>query len=222
MRTLQSFIDASMLGDGGLRLRKSNREENPKYQFSQVETHTDYVTYIGNVLIDYGLTVRRYFISGKIKIRKSDGYVYNAHNSWRLETWNSPELLSSYYRWYGYGKKKIPADIKLDWYSLAHWIMDDGSLSRNSYQIYSMSFTEDEQYLLTNVLYRDLDISSTVIKHHGKHIINISTRCTENIVNNIYPFILPSFTYKLKALSKSRELLEYPEVDDQQPSVIVI
>lgn len=199
MRTLQSFIDASMLGDGALRLRVANRERNPKYQLSQVGTHTDYVEHIEQLLTHYGLTVRKYFIPAYVR-----GSI-NAKDSWRLETRNNANLLPYYYRWYGYGKKKVPADIVLDWFSVALWIMDDGSVTRGAYQIYSMSFSEEENYLLTTALYRDLGISANVINHHGKKIISIPKRFTAQIIENTKPYIVPSFAYKFEALSKPRK-----------------
>lgn len=204
MKTLQSFVDASMLGDGALRLRTNNSEKNPKYQLSQIALHTDYVEWIEKELSSFGLVVKKYFIPSNTRTT-IENVVINAKDSWRLETWNNSQLLPLYYRWYGYGKKQVPADITLDWQALAMWIMDDGSLARNAYQIYSMSFSELENYVLTNALSRDLNISATVINHHGKKIINIPTRYTEIIINNTQPYITPSFTYKFKALDKSRK-----------------
>jgi LAGLIDADG DNA endonuclease family len=189
MRTLQSFVDNSMLGDGALRLRIKNRERNPKYQFSQIETHTDYVEWIEATLKTFGLT------KGSI----------NAKGSWRLETRNSKELLPLYYRWYGYGRKKVPADIRFTWETLAMLIMDDGSNTRGAVQLYTMAFDVEELDVLIGAMYRDLGIHVSINKHHNKSILYIPRQVLTDYGNELRPYVLPSFEYKFEALPKSRK-----------------
>lgn len=192
----ERFVEASLLGDGCLRLRKANRNKNANYQFSQIALHKDYVDWICEIMKDVG-PAKTYFIPGKYDKKNN----ITAKDAYRLETGARALWTPLYYKWYPNNKKTVPSDLTIDAQTMAIWIMDDGTYNwrRNTMEIYSMSFDEEQHKLLKQVIYRDLNLEATIGNHHGFKVIRFNKKNLTPLIELISPYMLPSFEYKVKA-----------------------
>jgi Mor family transcriptional regulator len=100
--------------------------------------------------------------------------------------------------------KHVPdnLDIYMTPLALAVWIMDDGNLKCNvNYRIFSMSFTEEENYKLRDLLKRCFNINSKVMcytRNNKKYwLININKENSQKLSDIIRPYVVECMKYKL-------------------------
>lgn len=207
-KELTKLISAMVIGDGSL--RKWKGVKNAGYTLSQIATHKDYVDWQANV-IDH--------------ITKPTITYYNAIDghqaSYKLWTNSHPFFTALYDRIYFDGRKSVSThDLELfDWQVAAIWFMDDGyrlkaemTAQRGNVFYCTDNFTHAEVILLQKVLYNKLNISFNIrkrgYKKDGTQIYRLAATKdnAERFIEGIFPFILPSFEYKL---SSERELSTY-------------
>ncbi len=110
------------------------------------------------------------------------------------------DVFGDYYRLFYQNKVKIVPDVIAEWLtsplSLAVWYMDDGSLDDwGSAEIY-LSFTVAEAELLLHTLQRNFGLRGSVHDHKCVHFY-FPVAETKKLVEQVRPFVLPIFDYKL-------------------------
>ena len=99
------------------------------------------------------------------------------------------------------GKKKVvPYELvesQMNPFSLAIWIMDDGSKDGRQLRINSQSFSKDENLFLRDVLWAKLGIRSTLNQDKGRYRLRISDQSMAQLRRLVIPYIIPSMLYKL-------------------------
>ena len=121
------------------------------------------------------------------------------------------------------GKKQINLDFieDIDALGLAIWYMDDGYVTNNSCILSSCSFKKEDQEKLAGFLLGKFNLHFTTGNNDNSMYLRVED--FEKFKSLIEPYILDIFQYKLipynkRVLGKREELLETPEVDNQQPS----
>lgn len=99
--------------------------------------------------------------------------------------------------------------------------MDDGFVTKNSFQISSCNFSEEEIAILRRVLKENFNIETNI---NQVNEIYIKAESKNNFLELVTPYIIPSLKYKLipyanRVHVKQGELLEHPNKDNQQPSL---
>lgn len=116
------------------------------------------------------------------------------------------------------GKKVLPKSVleEIQPLGLAVWFMDDGyscgNLSTNSFSI-------NELIVAKQILKSRFNLDYTI---HKENSLYLKVRSIDLFKHLVDPYVIPSMKYKLirkSVLKKSQELLETPEVDNQQPSL---
>lgn len=189
---MRDFIEASMLGDGGLR----QPSKKVLYKLTQIAEHKDYIDWVQTQLDDVYVRLLYYE-------KRKDGR--NAKPWYILETRTHPLFFEMYSRWYKDKIKFIPKDIKITPMMLAVWIMDDGSYNkpRQEIKLSTNAFTFEDCEVLKEALYRDLNIKSSVRRDSDKkHPVKFPTmyilrKDTRNIAEIVSNYIQPSFMYKI-------------------------
>ena len=111
---------------------------------------------------------------------------------------------------------------KLNNFGLAVWFMDDGLVTKNSFQISTRGFEIKEIEILQKILLENFNIKTNMVQTKE---IYIKAESRDLFIKLIKPYIIPSLKYKLipyayRVLNKQGELLEHPtNEDNQQPSL---
>jgi len=173
------FILGSMLGDGHI----ANRKVNTYYVLSQRKR--EYVCFVKKILNKFVINIHR------------------CNNIYQLRTCFHPEFKKlrnfCYYR----RKKKI----SLDWlnsltdFSLAVWIMEDGSLHKKSknYCLATCSFSKKEHRLIKKWFKEKYNIDAKIIRNSYNNHTTIKFRKEASIKLSkiIEPYIIPCMKYKI-------------------------
>lgn len=95
--------------------------------------------------------------------------------------------------------KIIPNNIYdlINYESLAHIIMSNGSFTHKGITLNLQSFTVKELVMLINVFYIKFNIESTLHKSRNSYTIYINVKSMNKLYPYIDPFIIPSMKYKL-------------------------
>ena len=94
------------------------------------------------------------------------------------------------YKFYDHRIKIIPDDIYdyLNYESLAHMIMCDGSFSSKGLTLNLQSFTLKELILLLNVLKIKFDLDCTIHKSRHQYVLYIRVKSVNKLYKNIYKY----------------------------------
>jgi len=125
--------------------------------------------------------------------------------SWRFRTVSHPEITEFFEIFYPQGDKVLPDSIErllIHPLSLAVWIMDDGTLSGESFFFSTQNFTRNEQQKLLRCLKENFEVEGTINihSHSGsktRYRIRINAASLERLYETVKPYILTQFEYKL-------------------------
>jgi len=181
------------IGLGDLYMRK--RAKNSSFHFKQSIKHEAYILHL------YTLFQEFCKMTPKIKDAKVKNKV---HQSIFFDTLTY-EVFNYYYDlFYKDGKKIVPHNIKdlLTARSLAYWAMDDGTVTRSGFVLYTNSFTKKEVELLIEVLKIKFDLNCTIQSNNvlvnKPYFIYIKNDSWLKFKNLVEPYVIPHFNYKLK------------------------
>lgn len=184
----QQFIVGTLLGDGCLAKHTTNG--NYKLSFGHQIKHEQYFHW---------------------KIAIMDPFI----NSWSKSTTKNSVMLQTSTichkdlnkfanMFYDSSRiKHVPdnLDMYLTPLSLATWVMDDGNLNKVNMRIASMSFSEEENYKLTDYLKKCFNLNSKVMgfKYRDKQYwqITLNKRNTEMLSDIIRPHVVECMRYKI-------------------------
>jgi hypothetical protein len=212
---LRQFLLGSFLGDGCFRM-SSSKSKNAALIVSHGEKQTNYNMWKLNFLRSKGITTNiRNYTAKDLRVKKG----FYTTNILKTE---SNTIFNSYCAQYTPKKSINYKFLKdLDAFGLAVWFMDDGFATKNSFQISSCSFVDEEIAILQRILKENFDINT------NKNVVNeiyIVAESREKFLSLVTPFVIPSLKYKLipyanRVHVKQGELLEHPVRDNQQPSL---
>lgn len=214
---LRQFLLGSFLGDGSFRKSSNKKGKTYRLKIAHGEKQTDYLLWKQLFLEKKNIIAKVYYYTAKDKRVKKGFYT-----SGFLRAESHP-IFQSYGEQYT-PKKTVNYDFvkDLDAFGLAVWFMDDGFVTKNSFQISSCSFSNEEIKTLQKVLLENFNIKTNV---NAVNEIYITAESRDTFLSLITPYIIPSLQYKLTPYAKrvhvkQGELLGHPHVEDnQQPSL---
>lgn len=201
---IRFIITGILLGDGYIKttfnpkkkmnIRKVhevlNYTYNSRFSIKLSIKDIEYLLYIFNKLSHYCIS------SPKIKIETLN------NKKFKQVTFDTRALpcMSEFRDLFYEGRRKIiPKNIYdlINYESLAHMIMCDGSLSNGKGLILNFQcFTVKELIYLINVFKIKWDLDCTIHKSRNLYVIYIKTKSMYKLYKNISPFILPSMNRK--------------------------
>jgi hypothetical protein len=221
---LTKITAASLLGDAGVYIGKTQRNNNAYFYINQIDTHKDYLEWLQerhNVLTNTRL-------NGPYERKCPD--CKNPKPQYRLVTQNHPFYTKFRDRMYATGKKTVdPHYLTLiDYEFLAIWYQEDGTLKqlnentpyglyrRERIQIASMGFSYAENILLRESLKEKLGLIWNVRQQKSKtggflYYIELYKKQIDEFIYGVMPYIQPSFMYKVSrtvsSLDKDEEIV---------------
>jgi hypothetical protein len=197
----KEFLIGTLLGDGHLRARSAY----PQLMLEQTTKHYEYVLWLREQVKDWIYDDKKELRQTR-KIDKKNGKIYH---SYPFSTICHPVFIEIYKMFYKNNKKTLDIDLiekNFTKYSLAIWIMDDGTISKNrNIMICSHSFSKDENEALSKLIEKKFNISSKVLT--SKHTKTISYYLSFNKINSIKlssligDVVIPSMQYKILLIS---------------------
>ncbi|KKT75491.1 MAG: LAGLIDADG homing endonuclease [Candidatus Nomurabacteria bacterium GW2011_GWA1_46_11] len=112
--------------------------------------------------------------------------------SWYFHTQTLDSLGKYFTMFYREGKKIIPRNLEvlLTPLTLAIWIMDDGSLNRESLVINSQSFSDEEHQFIINCFRRRYGVEIRLQRDRNNKRIYFPRNSTDRIENIIFPYLI--------------------------------
>lgn len=149
----------------------------------------------------------------KISIRNiPENYSCNTHykEAWELYVKSHPYFNKRYHYFYDDYKRRIITSESLKWLTangLANWYMCDGyvcHVGKNSGKITNRRidictdrYKKDDVEKIKNCLLNKFNIECSIIKRNNKYRIRILQNSYDTFIELIYPYVIPSFRYKL-------------------------
>jgi len=123
-----------------------------------------------------------------------------ANHSFYFRTVSHPIFKALRRNWY-MGPKKVvsPETLEkhLNAFSLAVWIMDDGTREGNQLRINSQNFSRKENEMLAEFLRAKLEIETTLNRDRNYWRLRVRQRSMTKLKGLIAPYLIPSMLYKL-------------------------
>ena len=174
------FIIGSILGDGYLDTTTRGYSLRIHHGISQKE------------YVEFKYSLISSFVNSKPK---------RSGNAYYFRTVSHPLLTKLRSIFYNEQRKKIiPKSFLMknfDSFTLAIWIMDDGSADKNRLRINTQSFSLEENLWLVKFLQTKFGIKSTINVDKGKYRLRIADSSMNLLKKLINPYIIPSMFYKL-------------------------
>lgn len=166
---------------------------NSRFIFKQSIKNSEYLLYVFNLLSHYCRSIP------KLKLDRVKGKTYNSIMFYTLSLPCFTILRKKFYK----GRIKIiPNDIYdlINYESLAHIIMNNGSLNNDSgIVIHFKSYTLKELILFRNVLDIKFNLNCTLHKSKTQWVIYIKNKSTKDLYKNIYPYIISNIKHKFNS-----------------------
>jgi LAGLIDADG DNA endonuclease family len=209
MDKLPKYLNDTLIGlllsDGGL--QKSSETSNVRLSVTMSMYSYPYIFHLYNLFEPYIDTDLK-----AIDIKNSNKLEYNNNNNKystvRFKTISAPQFMYYYNIFYKKNiinnkwEKIIPWELKHNFnaISLAHLIMGDGNYlrERNIIRIYTNSFTQNNVILLSDIINKNLSISSKVVHDRNNQYIIVIEKGNVDLTRKItLPYMHPSMLYKL-------------------------
>jgi len=120
--------------------------------------------------------------------------------AYRFTTRSLPELTRIYDKFYRNGVKTIPEHLEIHPLTLAVWLMDDGSISRNDVYINTQGFSLENQKKLIRILKDQLGIKVTINRDKQYRRLRIAKESNPRVAELVAPYVLPQFRRKIPSL----------------------
>jgi hypothetical protein len=114
-------------------------------------------------------------------------------------TRTNPVFSEWHQRFYGEGRKTVPADIAHDLspFALAVWLMDDGAADYAGVTFQTHSFGREGSDLLAAVLRDRYGLVTSVRGNRGGWIVYVHSSSLPRLTEAVMPHLLREFNYKL-------------------------
>lgn len=189
--------------DGGLYRRKNRHGNlnNAQFIMNMKKENADYIEWVVSTLSDItGVRV------SERKDYNSDGC--NRQPQYRVESRCHPFLSKIHSRIYINGRKVIdPHMLKLlDAECLAIIFMTDGSVCERGYvNLNTKGFSYADNMLLGKTIYEKLGIRCNVNRQSQYYYLRVPVKDSGKFFETVYPYVCPSFYYKLERLAPHYE-----------------
>nr|ATV99259.1 hypothetical protein [Naumovozyma castellii] len=168
---------------------KSLMNINGRFMLKQSMIHCEYLIYVYMLLSHYCKS------PPKLKIATVKG---KNHSQLQFYTRALPCFTTLRHMFYNGRVKIVPKDLYnlLNYESLAHMIMCDGSNKEGGINLNLQSFTLKELIFIMNILYIKFDLNCTLHKSRNSYTIYIRVESVKRLYPKIMKFIIPSMRYK--------------------------
>lgn len=195
----QQVILGSLLGDGSLRLQKTQKAKNPLFSVAHSDKQKDYLEWKELILknISMGVTVQK---NNRGFNTRKDALLY------KFFTKSLPCLHSLYDKFFKVGRKEVSLELLygLTPIALAVWFMDDGSSHKNTLYLHTCGLSENS---VENVVSYFRDKYGIFFKkrkrnnlYAGKVGFDLSVCQSKGgykFMELVAPYIIPSMQYKI-------------------------
>lgn len=164
-------------------------EHSCRFRFKQSLFNFQYIWYVYTLLSHYCISLPFY------KKSRLKGKIFH---SIEFITIALPCFSILKYIFYQNRIKIIPNNIYdlINYESLAHIIMSDGSFTSKGITLNLQSFTPKELVMLINVFYIKFNLECTLHKSKNSYTIYINVKSVKKLYPHIEHFIIPSMRYK--------------------------
>lgn len=225
-KQLTKIIAASVLADGYIEKQKYG---NARYKLSQKSDHLDYIDYISNYLETLTKVTRYEIPAASYEIKNK---LCNVSAQLRITTMAHPAYTTIHSRFYLDGVKRVSQHdlVFIDAEFMAVWFQEDGStkVPKDSkspnleISLCTDSFSYGDQVLLRRAIIERTGFIFNV-QRRGKnkngeqtYRLHLSRKQTDEFIDYVYPYIVPSFMYKIERqeiLTNLRNSPTYLETD---------
>lgn len=212
------LIESSLLGDGSI---CSLPNGSSRYQESHSIKQIEYTSFLKEKLGTTGASVRKVISGYGSDMIQVSSKTYDSLKEMKI-------------KWYKNGRKAVPEDLTwIDDFSVAKWLMDDGSMAsfKNQAEIIRFSthsFTREEITRLGDYLSQQYGISYHISNDHGRGLILVINsgrkQQIEKLWEKIAPHVIPSMRYKIPERWRDTPYIDYPtgeEIIVAKPSNVV-
>jgi len=195
--TEKEFLIGTLLGDGHLRWRnKTSKKSYPQLMLEQSIKHHEYIIWLKDQMNDWLFNPKK-----ELKqITKPNKKTNKTYYSYAFTTICHPVFIEFYNGFYK-DKKSINIEFISKYFSklsLAVWLMDDGTISKNrNIMLCSHNFTKMDNELLSKFLNDKFNLSSNIWKSKDKYYLGFSKENSIKLTNLIKNLVIPSMQYKL-------------------------
>ena len=202
----KEFLVGSILGDGHIRWRnQKDKRAYPQLMLEQSTKHSEYAFWLKDQVKDW-LFDQDKILKQARKITK--GIV---HHSYPFQTICHPVFIEFYNGFYVDRKKVVNIDFIKKYFSpfsLAVWLMDDGTISKNrNIAICSHSFTKEENEILSQFILEKFNIKSVLWENNIAKIplyyLAFSKEDSIKIKELVQEYFVPSMLHKLSISSET-------------------
>ncbi|MBI2035774.1 MAG: hypothetical protein HYT12_03810 [Candidatus Liptonbacteria bacterium] len=188
----KEIILGTILGDGHLRKLKTGA----RLEINHSAKQKDFVFWKYQEL-------KRFVFQKPRCIKIFDARFGKTYEQWRFSTHLHDLFTESHALFYRKGGKKVVPKSIISLFtsplSLAVWFMDDGGRRNDSYGLFlnSLSFTKKENEILQKCLRNNFSLDSRLHWVQDGYRIYIPSKDAKRFCEVVYPFVIPSMTYKL-------------------------
>jgi hypothetical protein len=152
---LPSWFVGELLGDGSI---------SKEGRYCHTNKHREYIEFLKNKMNLNGYYV--WIKDNKYFDLRTSRYYYRTV----LKTYSVFKNVRQ--QWYPFGKKRVPLDIRIDEEVLLHWIMGDGSISKNgqSFRLATGGFDRESILILKSKL-EEKGINCSIISQNNINIL---------------------------------------------------
>ena len=167
--------------------------KNARFRIKQSIEKYEYIFYLNNILSHYCQS-QPFFTKLQLNRKKFYGI--------EIVTRALPCFYYLYTKFYDGDRKIIPLDIYdyINYESLAHWIMGDGSYSAKGIILHTQCFTLQECVYLLNILKIKFNLDCTIHSQRHQYVIYIRVNSVKNLIPYIEKYFVPSMRYKIRSI----------------------
>jgi recombination protein RecA len=121
-------------------------------------------------------------------------------NCYYFRTVSHPEFSLLRQLFYVNGRKTVPIELLLEQFtefSLAVWLMDDGTVDGRQLRLNTQSFSKDESGALASVLRAKLGIDTSLNRDKDSYRLRIMASSMAHFRSLVQDYVIPSMLYKL-------------------------
>lgn len=204
----ESIIIGSLLGDGSIRITKSNCY----FSKNQCLKYEKYIDWHIEKLNPFSKQKIKVYSNKKIRFCYEENKVVHDIVPKYLQNYMVKTCCNSIFNelrsnWYPFGKKIVPVNVNITDLSLAVWYFDDGSndgSTRRRAVLCTNSFSFDEVDLLRYILKNQFNISSTTRKGNNisEKLIVITKQSFDTLIDIVSKYSIECMKHKIFRKSK--------------------
>jgi recombination protein RecA len=121
-------------------------------------------------------------------------------NCYYFRTVSHPEFALLRQLFYVNGRKTVPVELLFEQFtefSLAVWLMDDGTVDGRQLRLNTQSFSKDESGALASVLRAKLGIDASLNRDKDSYRLRIMASSMARFRSLVQGYVIPSMLYKL-------------------------